>query len=161
MIRLLCIAYFKGTVSRDFLLQIFYESVSPRPLIVPLAPFRKFAKVCGYICGSRYTIINDTGSTLTIDAIDTGGKFTAGVNDTGGNIFLEITLTAMTPAANGVDDTSVKLYFIQHCFICRPQIPLIWRMLGLNMCSCTFAVRRSNHKARSHHNTDGSHPQLC
>jgi hypothetical protein len=31
----------KGTVSRDFLLLIFFhESVSPKPMILPLGPFR-------------------------------------------------------------------------------------------------------------------------
>ncbi len=34
--------FLKGTVSRDFLLLIFYESVSPKPLSTPLGPFRFF-----------------------------------------------------------------------------------------------------------------------
>jgi hypothetical protein len=35
---------FKVTVSRDFLLLVFHESVSPKPLIIPLGPFRIFRK---------------------------------------------------------------------------------------------------------------------
>ncbi len=36
----------KGTVSRDFLLLgFFHESVSPKPLSIPLGPFRIFSKI--------------------------------------------------------------------------------------------------------------------
>ncbi len=36
----------KGTVSRDFLLLVFlHESVSPKPLSIPLGPFRIFSKI--------------------------------------------------------------------------------------------------------------------
>jgi hypothetical protein len=60
----------KGTVSRDFLLLIFFrESVSPQPQSVPLGPFQIFSKICGDIRKSRCTTgINDTG-----------GKFATGV----------------------------------------------------------------------------------
>ncbi len=34
----------KGTVSRDFRLLFFHESVSPRPLSIPFGPFRIFSK---------------------------------------------------------------------------------------------------------------------
>jgi hypothetical protein len=34
----------KGTVPRDFRLQVFYESVSPKPLIIPLGRFEFFRK---------------------------------------------------------------------------------------------------------------------
>jgi hypothetical protein len=58
----------KGTVSRDFLLLVFFdESVSPQPQGVPLGPFRIFSKIRGDIRKSRCTTgVNDTG--------DTGGK---------------------------------------------------------------------------------------
>jgi hypothetical protein len=40
----------KGTVSRDFLLLVFFhESVSPRPQSIPLGPFRIFSKIRGDI----------------------------------------------------------------------------------------------------------------
>ncbi len=54
----------KGTVRRNFLLQVFFhESVSPKPLIIPLGPFQFFAKIRGDIRSSRCTtgVIVDTG----------------------------------------------------------------------------------------------------
>ncbi len=48
-------------VPQDFRLQVFYESVSPKPLSVPLGPFRIFSKISGDICSSRCTTgINNT-----------------------------------------------------------------------------------------------------
>jgi hypothetical protein len=35
----------KGTVSRDFRPGFFHESVSPKPLSIPLGPFRIFSKI--------------------------------------------------------------------------------------------------------------------
>jgi hypothetical protein len=54
---------FKGTVSLDFLLLVFFhESVSPKALSIPLGPFRIFSKIHGDIRSSRLaTGINDTG----------------------------------------------------------------------------------------------------
>ncbi len=53
----------KGTVSRDFLLLVFFhESVSPQPRSIPLEPFQIFSKIRG--------------------DIDIGGKFATNVNDT-------------------------------------------------------------------------------
>jgi hypothetical protein len=52
---------FKGTVSQDFLLQVFHESSSPEPLKIALGQFQIFLKNRGDICKSRYTIgLNDT-----------------------------------------------------------------------------------------------------
>jgi hypothetical protein len=76
----------KGTVSRDFLILFFYESVSPQPQSIPLGPFRIFSKIHGDIRKSRCT----TGVN------DTGGKFATGVNDTGG----KLPPVSTTPAAN-------------------------------------------------------------
>jgi hypothetical protein len=33
-------SYFKGTVSRDFGLLDFHQSISPKPLTIPLGPFQ-------------------------------------------------------------------------------------------------------------------------
>ncbi len=56
---------FKGTVSRDFWLLfffIFHDSVSPKPLIIHLGPFRIFSKIHEDIRSSRIaTGVNDTG----------------------------------------------------------------------------------------------------
>ncbi len=47
---------FKGTVSRDFrLLVFFHESVSPKPLSIPLGPFRIFSKIRGDIRSSTWS----------------------------------------------------------------------------------------------------------
>jgi hypothetical protein len=53
---------FKGTVSRDFLLLVFYESVTPQPQSITLGPFRIFSKIRGDIRSSRLTTgVADTG----------------------------------------------------------------------------------------------------
>ena len=65
----------KGTVSRDFLLLVFFMNhFPPSPRVFHLDRFEFFAKIHGDIRESRCT----TGVN------DTGGKFAAGVNDTGG-----------------------------------------------------------------------------
>jgi hypothetical protein len=63
---------FKGTVSRDFsLLVFFHESVSPQPQSIQLRPFQIFSKIRGDIRESRCTTgISDTGGKFA-----TGGKF--------------------------------------------------------------------------------------
>ncbi len=55
----------KRTVSQDVQLLVFYESVSPRPLSIPLGPFRIFSKIRGDIRSSR----------CTTAVVDTGGKW--------------------------------------------------------------------------------------
>jgi hypothetical protein len=51
---------YKGIVSRDF---HFHESVSPKPLSIPLGLFRIFLKIRGDIHSARCTIgVIDTGS---------------------------------------------------------------------------------------------------
>ncbi len=67
---------FKGTVSQDFLLLVFFESISPQPKSIPLRPFRIFSKIRGDICKSRCTTgINDAS-----------GKFVTGVNNASGKL---------------------------------------------------------------------------
>jgi hypothetical protein len=66
---------FKGTVSRDFLLLVFFMNQFPlKPLSIPLGLFRIFSKIRGDIRSSR----------LTTGINDTGGKFATGIKDTGG-----------------------------------------------------------------------------
>jgi hypothetical protein len=59
----------KGTVSRDFLLLVFFmNQFPPKPLSIPLGPFRIFSKICGDIRSSRLTTgINDTNN-LTVNS---------------------------------------------------------------------------------------------
>jgi hypothetical protein len=40
---------FKGTVSRNFLLMVFHESVSPQPKSIPLGPFRMNDDISMYL----------------------------------------------------------------------------------------------------------------
>jgi hypothetical protein len=64
----------KGIVSRDFLLLVFHESISPQPQSILLGPFQIFSKIRKDIWKAMCTTgINDTG-----------GKFDTGMNDTGG-----------------------------------------------------------------------------
>jgi len=93
-------AGFKGTVSRDFLLLVFFrESSSPKPPIIALGSFRIISKIRGDIRQSRCTTgIYDTGDKFchqnnwccwyrwqgATGINNTGGKFAIGVNDTSG-----------------------------------------------------------------------------
>jgi hypothetical protein len=64
----------------------FHGSSSPEPLIIPLAPFRKFSTIFEDIRSSTcLTGINDTGGKLTTGV--NSGKFTASVNYSDGHIF--------------------------------------------------------------------------
>jgi hypothetical protein len=66
---------FKGTVSQDFLLQVFFhESFSHKPLKLSLGSFQMFTKISEDIRKSRFTTcINDTGGIAVV--VVTGGKF--------------------------------------------------------------------------------------
>jgi hypothetical protein len=55
---------FKGSVTRFLTSGFFHESVSPKPLSIPLGSFRIFSKIRGDIRSSRFA----TG------VVDTGGK---------------------------------------------------------------------------------------
>jgi hypothetical protein len=68
-------------VSRDFLLQFFYESSSPKPLKITFGSYQIFLNIHGDIRKSRCsTSINDNGRKLatgtgTAGDVDAGGKF--------------------------------------------------------------------------------------
>ncbi len=65
----------KGTVSRDFLLLVFFmNQFPPKPLSIPLGPFQIFSNIRGDIRSSR----------LTTGINNNGGKFATGINDDGG-----------------------------------------------------------------------------
>jgi hypothetical protein len=52
------------------------------------------------------------------------------------------------------------MYFIQHCFTCRPSDPTVSEDAGIELrtvATPTLAVRRSNHSARSHPLSARSH----
>jgi hypothetical protein len=92
----------KGTVSRDFLLLVFFmNQFPPSPRVFDLDRFeffRKFAEIfaCqGAPLVSRTPVANF--STTFASVVDTGGNFATGVNDTGGKF------------ATGVNDAGGKL----------------------------------------------------
>jgi hypothetical protein len=54
-----CVAKYielKGQCHKIFNLSFFHESASPKPLNLPLGPFRIFSKICGDISSSKCTI---------------------------------------------------------------------------------------------------------
>ena len=58
------------------LLVFFLESVSPKPLIIPLGSFQIYRQFA--------TGVADTGGKFATGVVDTGGKFATGINDTSG-----------------------------------------------------------------------------
>ncbi len=92
------VMFLKGQcVTRVFASGFFHESVSPKPLSIPLGPFRIFSKIRGDIRSSMLpTGINDTGGKFATGVNDTGNKIAAGINDTGGKF------------ATGINDTGGK-----------------------------------------------------
>jgi hypothetical protein len=76
---------------RFFASGFFHESVSPKPLIIPIGPFQIFSKINGDIRSSRCTtgVIDTMSGKIAAGIVDTGGKFATGINntsETGGKI---------------------------------------------------------------------------
>ncbi len=85
MVRIVNFLFLKGSLTRDFRLQVFFhESVSLRPPSIPLEPFWILSKIRGDIRELLFiTGDNDTCNKLFSGVNDTGEKFIAGVIDTG------------------------------------------------------------------------------
>ncbi len=65
----------KGVWYEIFDLRFFHESVSPRPISIPLGPFRIFSKIRGDIHELMFfTGVNDTGEKLFSGVNNTGKK---------------------------------------------------------------------------------------
>jgi hypothetical protein len=83
--------YVKGTVSQDFLLQVFF--IFPQATDNNIRVISNFSIIRGDIRKSRGTTgINDTGGKFfhwyrCAAVVDTGGKFATGVNDNGGKSY--------------------------------------------------------------------------
>jgi hypothetical protein len=104
---------FKGTVSRDFLLLVFFmNQFPPSPRVFHLDRFeffRNFAEIFASQgappvsttpvanFSSIFASVLDTGGKFATGVNDTGGKFATGVNDAGG----KLPPVSTTPAANG------------------------------------------------------------
>jgi hypothetical protein len=98
----LYIAYtpFKGTVSRDFLLLVFFmNQFPPSPRVFHIDRFEFFRKFAEIFASQGAPPVSTTPvanlppasvtpvanfSTISASVVDTGGKFATGVNDTGG-----------------------------------------------------------------------------
>jgi hypothetical protein len=91
---------FKGTVSQDFLLLVFFmNQFPPSSRVFHLNRIEFFSKIRGDIRESRCTTgINDTGGKFGTGVNDTGGKIAAGINDAGGRF------------ATGISDTGGKFF---------------------------------------------------
>jgi hypothetical protein len=96
-----CYIRIKGTVSRDFLLLVFFmNQFPPSSRVFHLDRFEFFRKL------RRYSRVNDTGGKFATGVNDTGGKIAAGVNDAGGKfryrwqIFPPFSLALLIPVAN-------------------------------------------------------------
>jgi hypothetical protein len=110
--------WLKGTVSRDFLLQVFFmNQLSLKPPKITLGSFRILLKIRGDIRKSKCTTgINDTGckfatgGKLAAGVNYTNGKFATGINDTGGNFATGTTDVVDTGGnfATGVNETGGK-----------------------------------------------------
>ena len=79
----------KGTVSRDFLLLVFFmNQFPPRPRVLHLDRFEFFRKFAEIFASQGAPPVSATPvanfSTIFASVVDTGGKFATGVNDTGG-----------------------------------------------------------------------------
>jgi hypothetical protein len=71
----------KGTVPRDFRLQVFCEPVSPKPLIIPLVA--NLLPVSFNLLPVSRTPRVPVGK-FTANVVDTSAQFATGVVDTGG-----------------------------------------------------------------------------
>jgi hypothetical protein len=80
--------FFKGAVSRDFLLLVFFVNHLPQASDNSIRVISSFFKIPGDICKSRCTTgINYHGGKFATGINNTGGKFannTSSVIDTGG-----------------------------------------------------------------------------
>jgi hypothetical protein len=103
---------FKGTVSRDFLLLVFYESVSPQPQSISLKRFEFFRKFAEVLASQGAPPVSTTPAenfaTSSLCAVDTGGKFATGVNDTGGKQICRRCQRRRWQVATGIKDTGGK-----------------------------------------------------
>ena len=71
------------------LLVFFLESVSPKPLIIPLGSFQIYRQFA--------TGVADAGGKFATGVVDTGGNFAAGVADTGSKFATDVVDTGGAP----------------------------------------------------------------
>ncbi len=103
----------KGTVSRDFLLQVFsrlFFSQAPENKVHHLYQRHRLQFSTNIVdTGGKFAkSIKDTGgkfATATTGVVDTSGKFATGVKDIGGKL---VSTTPLEKFATGVNDTSGK-----------------------------------------------------
>jgi hypothetical protein len=107
-----CDCPFKGTVSRNFLLLVFFmNQFPPNPRVFHLDRFKFFRKFAEIFASQGAPPVSTTPGanfyTIFASVVDTGGKFATGVNDTGSKFFTgvndaggKLPPVSTTPAAN-------------------------------------------------------------
>ncbi len=123
---------FKGTVSRDFLLLVFFmNQFPPSPRVFHLDRFEFFRKFAEKFASQGAPPVSATPvanfSTIFASVVDTGGKFANGVNDTGGKF------------ATGVNDAGGKLPPVS-------TTPAVFRQTGKPRAANISANFRKNSK---------------
>ncbi len=110
---------FKGTVSRDFLLLVFFmNQFPPHPRVFHLDHFKFFRKFAEIFASQGAPPVSTTSVatpvsttpaanfyTIFASVVDTGGKFATGLNDTGVKFATGVNDTSATA---GVVDTGGK-----------------------------------------------------
>jgi hypothetical protein len=114
--------HLKGQCHEIFCFWFFHESVSPKPLIIPLGPFRIFLKILGDVPLLSFipvayvppvslipveichwwqfaTGVVDTGVVDT-GVVDTGGKLAAGINDNNGTWWKNLPPVSLIPVVH-------------------------------------------------------------
>ncbi len=113
----------KGQCHEIFCIWFFSWISFPKPLSIPLGPFRIFSKIRGDIRSSR----------LTTGINDTGDKIAAGINDTGGNQWdynkaadtlkwtwrQKCIYSMLTLLYKGVPTKLLKFFWLKIFFICH------------------------------------------
>jgi hypothetical protein len=78
----------KGTVSRDFLLQVYFHessSPNPKPPKISLGSFQIFLQTCGIFANEGAPPVSTTSmANFAAGVIFTSGKFATSIKDTGG-----------------------------------------------------------------------------
>ncbi len=115
------VTWFKGTVSQDFLLLVFFmDQFPPGPKYSIKTPFWIFSNIRADIRKSRCTTaFNETGGKFATGVNDTGSKIAAGFNDTGGNLPpVSTTLVAnfLTGVVDGVNAGSKQWEKLSNCW---------------------------------------------
>jgi hypothetical protein len=120
----------KGTVSRDFLLLVFFvNQFPPSPRVFHLDHFKFFQKFAEKFASQGAPLVSATPvanfSTIFASVIDTGGKFATGVNDAGS----KLPPVSLTPVANNGNNIRLQTPYSElegkNLYICLLYYPKV------------------------------------